>query len=102
MFAQLKHEKLFELQVSDVFNFEDGRTLFSGKLKEQVTSLTACEAELQIDEKVFTILAIEGNWMPGKKGLSNPLFRTVSTTENVNKAELPYKEGRVRLIGYKK
>lgn len=101
MFAQQKKEKLFELQVTNVFNFKDGRTLFSGELKENVKHLTACKAELRIDDIVFKIIYIEGSWMPGKEGLDNPLFRTVSTVETINKSELPYKDGRVVLIGYK-
>ena len=100
MFKQVRQKKLFELEVTDIFNFQDGRTLFSGKLVEEIKTVPKCRATILIDRKVFKIISIEGVWRPAGKEIENPLLRTVSTTEEINKSELPYEQGRVILTGY--
>lgn len=94
-------QKLFEFTVKDIFNFQDGRTLFSGELKEHADNLAPCKGEIQIDNTLFKVIDIEATWVTGEKGIENPLFKILSTTETIPKKDLLYEEGRVRIIGYR-
>ena len=68
-----------ELRIDDVFSFEDGRTVFAGKLLRESDYIRACDAELVVERKTVGTIHLEDEMMP----LNSPdkAIRSVSTMD---------------------
>lgn len=72
----------FEMDVVDVFNFEDGRTVFVGTVAVGPAYISACDCELTIAGDVVARFRIEGEMIPLKRAPNH--LRSVSTNEEVD------------------
>ena len=84
-----------ELRVSEVFRFEDGRTVFAGRLLGDEIYIPPCRAELLVNGNVVAVLHVEGEMLPnGDHGAG---WRSVSTTEAIGPDVRPANNIDVRL-----
>jgi hypothetical protein len=70
-----------EFVVSDVFSFEDGRTVFTGRLVGESPYLKPCWADLLVDGIATCSLLLEGEMMPLHS--KDRLMRSLSTHDEV-------------------
>lgn len=72
------------MNVLDVFCFEDGRTVFLGKITSGPNYISACVCELVIAGTPVCSFKIEDEMLPSHKTQKN--MRSISTTEQVDVA----------------
>ena len=68
-----------EFVVGDVFSFEDGRTVFTGRLLGESPYLKPCQADLLVDDIVICSLSLEEEMMPLHR--KDRLVRSLSTRD---------------------
>ena len=78
----------FEMLIKEIFNFQDGRTVFVGDISGENKFIKSCNCELIINDQLFSKIHVEGEMLPSgnKSGL-----RSLSTTDKINISEVPYK-----------
>lgn len=84
----------FEMLVEDVFNFDDGRTVFVGFISGQSMLIRKCDCDLVADGALLRQVHIEGEMIACRK-MSR--LRSLSTTETIDKTKIPYKSAKVLL-----
>jgi hypothetical protein len=72
----------FEMAVRDVFGFDEGRTVFVGKISQGPEFIRACKCELLVAGVPVARFMIEGEMIPMRKEQKN--LRAVSTIEKID------------------
>lgn len=67
------------MTISDVFRFSDGRTVFTGSMRDAPAHIGSCQAELIVDGQPVASMPIEGEQMGGRR----PDLRAFSTLARV-------------------
>ena len=76
-----KPNMALEFIVGDVFRFEDGRTVFTGRLVSEFPYLKPCRADLLVDDVLICSVFLEEEMMPLHR--KDRLMRSVSTRDEV-------------------
>ncbi len=85
----------FSMLVKEIFNFQDGRIVFVGKIHAGLSFIKSCECEIYIGNKYFSKVNIEGE-MIAKGNQSN--LRSLSSPDKIDISKIPYRQVEVRLI----
>jgi hypothetical protein len=73
----------FVMTVSDVFHFEDGRTIFVGPVESQEGNIRPCECEVIVNGEIKGTLKIDGEEIPKGKKTAD---RAISTSQRIDLA----------------
>ena len=90
-------QKTFVMDVADVFNFSNGRTVFFGAILDGPVFIRKCNCELWVDGSFVQEIEIEGEMMP-TTGTTSTVLRSVSSSAKITNGNLKPSQGRVRLI----
>ena len=71
------------MQLSDMFAFRDGRTVFVGRVEKGPDPIPRCRCRLLVDEVIIAEFEIEGEMIPERTSASGQ-ERSVSTLETVD------------------
>ena len=85
----------FVMAVRDVFAFENGRTVFAGKVTCGPNYIPACDCELLVAGAPVARFRIEGEMMPVDKARKD--LRSVSTSEKVDAGLIKRSKGQCKL-----
>ena len=77
--------KKFEMQVKDIFRFQDGRMVFVGSIEGEETIVHECTCDLLVDGQVEQTIQMEGEMLACRKQSS---LRSLSTKESVNVSDI--------------
>jgi hypothetical protein len=83
-----------EMLVKEIFNFQDGRTVFVGDISGDDKFIRECDCEIFIDDILFSTVHIEGEMLPCN---TNSKLRSISTTSKIDTSKLPYKYKSVKI-----
>jgi hypothetical protein len=72
----------FEMVVTDVFAFKEGRVVFAGEISQGPSFIPACNCELLVAGVPVAKFRIEGEMIPMRRAQKN--LRAVSTVEKVD------------------
>lgn len=84
----------FEMLIEEIFNFQDGRTVFIGSIAGDEKFIKECDCEILIDGQFFSKIHIEGEMLPCN---SKSKLRSISTVNKIDVSKLPYKSKSVKL-----
>jgi len=76
----------FEMQIEEIFGFNDGQTVFSGKVLLGPLFIKKCRCDLYSNDVKVETFDLEGEMMPLRKGRLEA--RSVSTFHPFSKKEL--------------
>ncbi len=85
----------FEMTVTDVFAFEDGRTVFTGEVRKGPNYIPACKCVLLFNGTLVARIRIEGEMLPMNSVPQN--LRSVSTADKVDVALVRASQGTCEL-----
>jgi hypothetical protein len=71
------------MEISDVFKFGDGRTVFVGDVEGSPGLVERVECELLVDGDVHQPVLIDGEEMPERRQNINPRKRAVGTSDDI-------------------
>jgi hypothetical protein len=74
----------FEMRVTDRFNFQNGRTVFVGKVTGHPAPIREIVCNLKISGNTIATVTLEGEMMPEVRGERGDL-RSVSTVDAIPK-----------------
>ena len=72
----------FEMKVADRFNFQNGRTVFVGKVTGHPAPIRQMVCNLKISGNIIATVTLEGEMMPEVRGERDDL-RSVSTLDAI-------------------
>ena len=75
--------------VKEIFNFQDGRIVFVGEIAGENSFIKSCVCGLFADNKLLYKIHIEGEMIAND---SQTKLRSLSTTDKINTANIPYHE----------
>jgi hypothetical protein len=76
--------RLLEMEVKDVFAFEDGTVVFTGPIETHANFIGACKCEIVQDGEVKASLQIDGEMIPSTPLEKRTSHRAISTREVIN------------------
>jgi hypothetical protein len=85
------------MTVTDVFVFEDGRTVFAGEVTTGPNYIPPSDCELLVADAPAARFKIEGEMMPLNKTQKN--LRSISTVEKVDVALIRRFKGQCKVRG---
>ena len=71
----------FEMKITDLFRFADGRTVFVGPIEGDVKFVPPCRCELLVDGVPTCAIQIEGEMIPNRTSPEG--YRSISTRDAV-------------------
>jgi hypothetical protein len=76
--------RLFEMEVVDVFSFENGTVVFTGPIETSAKFIGPCKCEIVQDGEVKASLRIDGEMIPSTPLEKRTAHRAISTREAVD------------------
>jgi Immunity protein 35 len=89
----------FQMDIVDIFQFADGRTVFVGEVTGGPIFITKCRCSLWLGEKYLQEIEIEGEMIPSQQATAPTSLRSVSSPPNtVVLGDVMAKNRNLRLI----
>ncbi len=85
----------FVMIIKEIFNFQDGRTIFVGEINDRPHHIKKCNCKLYVANKLYGEIKIEGEMIP--RGTQSQL-RSLSSLDKIDISKLPYKDIEIRLV----